>query len=139
MAERLSQPIAVRELHLLPSRRPVVLELEAPVPRRAGTWVCAYRVTGLGRPRAGRATGGDGLEALLQAVDAVRRELEPFEGRLTWTGEPGELGLPTAVPDFLGADFRRRVARLVRAETERETRRLRDCVAPVSGDRPPSD
>jgi hypothetical protein len=139
MAERRSQPIALRELHLLPSRRPVVLELEAPVARRAGTWVCAYRVTGLGRPRAGRATGGDGLEALLQAVDAVRRELEPFEGRLTWTGEPGELGLPTAVPDFLGADFRRRVARLVRAETERETRRLRDCVAPVSGDRPPSD
>ena len=139
MAQRLSQPIAVRTLHLLPSRRPVVLELEAPVARRAGAWVCTYRVTGLGRARAGRATGGDGLEALLLAVDAVRRELEPFEGRLTWTGEPGELGLPTAVPDFLGADFRRRVARMVRAETERETRRLQDCVAPASGDRPLTD
>src|SRR5215213_9563904 len=98
MAERRSQPIAVRELHLVPSRRAVVLELDAPVTRRVGTWVCAYRVIGLGRPRAGRATGGDALEALLLAVDAVRRELEPFEGRLTWTGEPGELGLPTAVP-----------------------------------------
>jgi hypothetical protein len=139
MADPLSQPIAVRELHLLPSRRPVVLELDAPVARRAGTGACAYRVTGLGRPRAGRATGADGLEALLLAVEAVRRELEPFEGRLTWTGEPGELGLPTAVPDFLGADFRRRVARMVRSETERETRRLQDCVAPASGDRPLAD
>ena len=80
-------------------------------------------------------TGADGVEALLLALAALRRELEPFGRRLTWTGEPGELGLPAAVPDFLGADFRRRVEDLVRAETERETRRLRGCVTADGGER----
>ena len=86
--------------------------------------------------RAGRVSGADGIEALLLAVEAVRRELEPFGPRLTWTGEPGELGLPTAVPDFLGAEFRRRVEGIVRSETERETRQLHRCAGPDAGERP---
>jgi hypothetical protein len=129
-------PIATRELHLVPSRRPVQVELDAPERRRGGVWVCTYRVRGLGRARAGRASGSDGIEALLLAVEAVRRELEPFGQRLTWTGEPGELGLPAPVPDFLGSAFRRRLEQLVRSETERETLRLRDCVTPPTGARP---
>jgi hypothetical protein len=136
MDEAVPQPIAVRQLHLVPSGRPVVLELDAPALRRADSWVCAYRIRGLGRVRAGRVGGADGLEALLLAVDAVRRELEPFGPRLRWTGEPGELGLPTAVPDFLGAEFRRRVALMVRAETERETGQLQGCVGPDGQGRP---
>jgi len=129
-------PIAARELHLVPSGRPVQLEVDAPERRRSGAWVCAYRVRGLGRIRGGRATGADGLEALMLAIAALRRELEPFGGRLTWTGEPGELGLPVPVPDFLGSAFRRRVEHMVRAETERETLRLGGVVTPPVGDRP---
>lgn len=129
-------PIASRELHLVPSGRPVQLEVDAPERRRRGAWVCAYRVRGLGRIRAGRATGTDSLEAVLLAIAALRRELEPFGGRLAWAGEAGELGLPVAVPDFLGSAFRRRVEHIVRAETERETLRLGDCVARPAGDRP---
>ena len=136
MGDPVPPPIAVRQLQLVPSKRPVLLELDAPAPRPGGTWVCAYRIRGLGRVRAGRANGADGIEALLLAVEAVRRELEPFGPRLTWTGEPGELGLPTAVPDFLGAEFRRRVERMVRAETERETSQLQSCVAPDDHGRP---
>ena len=128
--------IAARELHLVPSGRPVLVEVDAPERRRGETWTCTYRVRGLGRARAGRATGRDGIEALLLAVDAVRRELEPFGGRLSWTGEPGELGLPAPVPDFLGSAFRQRVEHMVRAETERETLRLRGCVTPPARDRP---
>src|ERR1700750_2808588 len=93
--------IAARELRLVPSGRPVELEVDAPEQRRGGAWVCAYRVRGLGRVRAGRATGADSLEAVLHAIAALRRELEPFGGRLTWAGEAGELGLPVPVPDFL--------------------------------------
>jgi hypothetical protein len=130
------RPIAVRELQLVPSGRPVVLEVDAPERRRGGSWVCTYRVRGLGRIRAGRVTGADGVEALLLAFAALRRELEPFGARLTWTGEAGELGLPALVPDFLGAAFRRRVEHMVRAETERETVRLRNCVAPPGAGRP---
>ena len=129
-------PLVVRELHLLPSGRAVVLELDPPECRRTESWVCAYRIRGLGRLRAGRVTGTDGVEALLLALAALRRELEPFGPRLTWNGEPGELGLPAAIPDFLGAEFRRRVENMVRAETERESRRLRGCVSPGDSDRP---
>jgi hypothetical protein len=129
MADSSGTPIAVRQLTLVPSGRPVVMELDAPVQRRTGEWACTYRIRGLGRPRAGRVQGEDGFQALQLAFAAVRRELEPFGPRLTWTGEPGELGLPAAVPDFLGGEFRRRVEALVRAETERETRRLQQCLA----------
>ena len=130
MAPHPGAPIAVRQFTLLPAGRPVVVELDAPVLRRVGEWACAYRIRGLGRARAGRVLGEDGFQALQLAFAAVRRELEPFGARLTWTGEPGELGLPEAVPDFLGGGFRRRVEALVRAETGKETRRLQQYVAP---------
>jgi hypothetical protein len=129
-------PVATRQLHLIPSGRPVVLELDAPEQRRPGPWTCVYRVRGLGRTRSARVGGADAIEALLLALEALRRELEPFGPRLRWTGEPGELGLPTAVPDFLGPEFRRRVERLVREETERETRQLQRCVEPGVDERP---
>ena len=114
-----------RRLSLLPGRQPVVLELAAPHERRGGEWVCVYRIRGLGRARLGRAAGDDGLQALQLALSAARRELEPFSGRLTWAGEPGELGLPECVPDYFGGEFRRRVEGLVRQESEAEARRLR--------------
>jgi hypothetical protein len=117
-------PIAARRLTLVPSGRPVLVELDAPRELRAGAWDCAYRIRGLGRTRARRVRGADGLQALQLALEAVRRELEPFGSRLTWTGEAGELGLPASVPDYLGGAFRRRMERLVQLETERETRRL---------------
>ncbi|HET6579295.1 MAG TPA: hypothetical protein VFG66_13290 [Gemmatimonadales bacterium] len=118
-------PIASRQLRVLPSGRRVLLEIDAPRRRRAGGWTCAYRIEGLGPVRTGNAPGEDGIEALQSALAAVRRELEPFGGRLTWRGEPGELGLPHLVPDYFGGEFRRRLERLVQAETEREARRLK--------------
>ena len=111
---------------MVPSGRPVQLEIDAPRPRRAGDWACAYRILGLGRVRHGNALGDDGFEALQSALAAVRRELEPFGGRLTWRGEPGELGLPCLVPDYFGGEFRTRLERLVQAETEREAARLKE-------------
>ena len=76
--------------------------------------------------RAGRALGEDSLQALQQAVAAVRQALEPFATQLTWTGETGELGLPEPIPDYFGGEFRRRLERLVRQETEREAARLKE-------------
>jgi hypothetical protein len=114
-----------RRLSLLPGRQPVILELAAPRERRSGEWICVYRIRGLGRARLGRAAGDDGLHALQLALSAARRELEPFSPRLTWAGEPGELGLPESVPDYFGGEFRRRVEALVRREGEAEARRLR--------------
>lgn len=114
-----------RRLSLLPGRQPVVLELAAPRERRGGEWVCVYRIRGLGRARMGRVAGDDGLHALQLALAAARCELEPFSARLTWAGEPGELGLPESVPDYFGGAFRRRVEALVRREGEAEASRLR--------------
>jgi hypothetical protein len=117
---------ASRELRVVSSGRRVLLEIAAPRRRRAGDWTCAYRIEGLGPDRTGTAPGDDGIEALQSALAAVRRELEPFGGRLTWKGEPGELGLPHLVPDYFGGEFRRRVERVVQAELEREARRLKE-------------
>jgi len=117
--------IASRRLTLVPGGRPVDVELDAPVRRRTGGWACAYRIRGIGRVRAGRALGEDSLQALQQAVAAVRQALEPFAAQLTWTGETGELGLPEPIPDYFGGEFRRRLERLVRQETEREAARLK--------------
>jgi hypothetical protein len=79
--------------------------------------------------------GEDGLHALQVALAEVRRELEPFAARLTWTGEPGELGLAESVPDYFGGAFRRRIEALVRRETEAEARRLRAEVGEAAGRR----
>jgi hypothetical protein len=128
--------IAARRLTLVASGRPVEVELDAPVSRRTGEWACAYRIRGIGRPRAGRAQGEDSLQALQRAVTAVRQALEPFAAQLTWTGEPGELGLPEPIPDYFGGDFRRRLERLVRLETEREAARLKD--AALAAGAPPA-
>jgi uncharacterized protein DUF6968 len=126
MGDGAAPAIASRQLTLVPSGRPVLVELDAPVRRRSGEWACAWHIRGIGRARAGRALGEDGLQALQLALTAVRRALEPFAGRLTWTGEPGELGLPEPIPDYFGGEFRRRLERLVQQETEREAQRLRE-------------
>jgi hypothetical protein len=118
--------IATRRLTLVPSGRPVLIELDAPIQRRSGEWMCVHRIRGIGRVRTGRAIGEDGVQALQLALAAVRQSLEPFAAQLTWTGEPGELGLPEAIPDYFGGEFRRRLERLVRQETEREAQRLKD-------------
>jgi hypothetical protein len=118
-------PIATRQLTLVQSGRPVIAELDAPARRRTGEWTCAYRIRGLGRVRRGSVVGEDGFQALQLGLAAVRRELDPFGPRLTWAGEPGELGLPASVPDYFGGEFRRRIEALVGVEIERETRRLR--------------
>jgi hypothetical protein len=119
-------PFASRQLRVVPSGRRVLLEIAAPRRRRARDWTCGYHIEGLGPDRTGTATGEDGIEALQSALAAVRRELEPFGGRLTWRGEPGELGLPHLVPDYFGGEFRRRLERVVQAEIEREARRLKE-------------
>jgi hypothetical protein len=100
------------------------VELDAPVRRRVGEWTSAFRIRGLGKERAGQGRGEDGIAALQAALAEVKRSLEPFGGRLTWRGEPGELGLPAAVPDYFGGEFRRRAERALQVETEREVRRL---------------
>lgn len=114
-----------RRLSLLPGGQPVMLEIQAPRERRGGEWACVYRIRGLGRLRTGRALGEDGVQALQLALAAARRDLEPFAARLTWAGEPGELGLPECVPDYFGGAFRRRLEALVHRESEAEAGRLR--------------
>jgi len=118
--------IATRQLTLVASGRPVLVEIDAPEQRTDGEWTCTYRISGIGRSRTGRAAGDDALHALLLGCAAARRALEPFAAGLTWNGEPGELGMPELIPDYFGGEFRRRVEQLVRTETEREARRLKD-------------
>src|SRR2546428_658286 len=95
-----------------------------PRPRAPGGTEAARRCRRCWRGLDGLAA--DGLEAIQLALVEVRRELEPFGPRLTWTGEPGELGLPLLIPDFFGGEVRRRLEALVQREIEREGRRLKE-------------
>ena len=116
--------IATRHLARTDTGGAVIVQLGRPRRRRTGEFECPYRVRGLGRVKLGRALGEDGVQALQLAFEAVRLELDPHAGTLTWYGAAGETGFPQYVPYSLGSRFRKRLEAVVSREIEREARRL---------------
>jgi hypothetical protein len=124
MDTKFTSPIATRHLARTDTGAAVTVELARPRRRRTGEFECPYRVRGLGRTKVGRALGGDSVQALQLAFEAVRLELEPHAAILTWYGACGETGFPQYVPYSFGGRFRKRLETLVNREIEREARRL---------------
>jgi hypothetical protein len=119
--------IAKRRLTRLNGKPPIVVEIGTPRQRRTGEWECPYRIRGL-KPKAGtlrRALGEDAVQALELVLQAIRLELEQHGEKLTWTGEPGDVGFPQFYPDIFGPVVRRRVIRGIDRELAREGRRLK--------------
>ena len=93
-----------------PSRTVVVtIYAPSPDPDPAMDWKCDFRVHGAVDEHRG-AHGLDGFQALIQAIQGVRKVLDDSGLSLTWAGgEPGDHGVPRIVPQFFGRAFARDV------------------------------
>ena len=67
----------------------------------------------------------DSMQALQNALQAIRLELTPHAKALSWTGgQDGWLGFPKVIPDLFGPTFSLRLEKLVDQETDRFARAL---------------
>jgi methyltransferase (TIGR00027 family) len=105
--------------------RQVVLTIGKPRPGH-GAWTCRIRIEGIPRGR-GFTVGEDPLQALQLALARARRMLDASGLPLLWLpdGEPGDVGIPLAVPTGHGFQFQRKLERYV----ERESKRFEEAVA----------
>ncbi|HEX8822865.1 MAG TPA: hypothetical protein VF794_23260 [Archangium sp.] len=93
--------------------------------RTTGDYFCPFSIESLGNQKVHEAWGIDSIQALQNALQAIRLELAPHENSLEWEGgQDGWLGFPKVVPDLFGPRFTRRLEDLVERETERFARGL---------------
>lgn len=79
-----------------------------------GEFVCPFQITGTGAADVQYAHGIDCLQALLMAIEGIRTSLEKSGLKFTWAGgEAGEHGIPRFVPAFFGAEFSRRIEKMI--------------------------
>lgn len=112
------------------SRRRRRLTVQVLRPRRTHReWVCAVRVQGLDR---GADTdsfrhvyGEDSLQALMLAFDCLYALLRPHEQNIDWGDLEGETGISRTMPLLFGAEFKRRIDRLIERENLRLARQMR--------------
>ncbi|HEY8370691.1 MAG TPA: hypothetical protein VIM86_15400, partial [Thermodesulfobacteriota bacterium] len=106
----------------------VVVELGRSRKANGAEWTCPYRIRGLGLRGIRYAKGLDAIQALLMALDGIRAAPESSGRPLVWAGgDPGEsvdTGFPRFVPTFFGAEFSRRMGRLIDREVEKRAREL---------------
>lgn len=93
--------------------------------RATGDYFCPYTLEGLGDRKVHEAWGVDSIQALQNALQAIRLELTPHASTLSWAGgEDGWLGFPKMIPDLFGPTFSLRLEKLVDRETDRFARAL---------------
>lgn len=93
--------------------------------RATGDYFCPYLLKGLGDQRVSEAWGVDSLQALQNALQAIRLALEPHVNHLRWEGgQDGWLGFPKAIPDLFGPKFTLQLEKWVERETDRFARAL---------------
>ncbi|MFY0562324.1 DUF6968 family protein [Archangium lansingense] len=93
--------------------------------RATGDYFCPYTLEGLGDRKVHEAWGMDSIQALQNALQAIRLELTPHANNLSWAGgQDGWLGFPKVIPDLFGPTFTLRLEKLVDRETERFARTL---------------
>lgn len=115
---RIANPIAVRRFFVVDQPgREVVLTIGKPRPWR-GDWACAVLVEGVPNERRRRVCGVDAIQALQIALEYARRTLDASGLSLTLfeNGEPGDLGLPFAVPTAYGVAFQHRCEQYLERE-----------------------
>lgn len=112
----ITAPVARRVLRVVGSpERTVVVSLGAPTldlePDFPGVWGCPISIEGIAGMGADRALGEDSLQALLLAVELVRRKLDESGLVLAWLDdEPGHLCIPRTMLAYgFGAQLARDV------------------------------
>jgi hypothetical protein len=85
-----------------------------------GDWACDYHVTGVGMRRPRQAFGVDAFQALILAIESIRRTLDRTDIEFQWvTQVPGDTGFPRYLDSGYGLKLRRRLERLVDKEIRR--------------------
>ncbi|MFY0527226.1 DUF6968 family protein [Archangium gephyra] len=93
--------------------------------RATGDYFCPYSLEGLGDRTVREAWGMDSMQALQNALQAIRLGLTPHAKALSWAGgQDGWLGFPKVIPDLFGPAFTLRLEKLVDRETDRFARTL---------------
>ena len=91
--------------------------------RATGDYFCPFSLEGLGDRTSREAWGIDSMQALQNALQAIRLALAPHASRLKWEGgQDGWLGFPKAIPDLFGPTFTQRLEGMVDREVERFAR-----------------
>jgi hypothetical protein len=120
------QVIAKWDLSQADSGNPVTIEIGVPRRRRVGEWACPYRITGLGSKRIRYCFGFDAIQALQIVNQAIWRDLEPYEEKLSWVGEPGDTGFFRYYPaTLLGVKHANQVEAAIDREIQKDYLRLK--------------
>jgi hypothetical protein len=82
-------------------------------------WVCSFQLHGLTDDRIHAARGGNGLQALVIASDAIRHSLDRLENIYSDI-LPYEIVFPRYLPFCCGLDFHRELCILVDVEIEKK-------------------
>jgi hypothetical protein len=127
MSRALGTVIAERTLTLVAHADALVrIRMGKPRKERAtGDYFCPFSIEGIGERKLREARGIDSMQALQNALQAIRLELAPHLGSLSWEGgQDGGLGFPKAVPDLFGPKFTQRLEGIVDREVDRFARSL---------------
>jgi hypothetical protein len=91
--------------------------------RATGDYFCPFSLEGLDERTSREAWGIDSMQALQNALQAIRLALAPHASSLKWEGgQDGWLGFPKAIPDLFGPTFTQRLEGMVDREVERFAR-----------------
>ncbi|WP_437752425.1 DUF6968 family protein [Sorangium sp. So ce1389] len=136
MSKRIGHPIATRRFGVEgePGRE-IILVIGQPIQPGStdGDWACPVLISGLENEVFRYAEGIDGVQAIQQAMQVARSELERCGLMITWLDqEPGEIGLPLPLESPFGLWFQRKLELLVEdeirkvAEVQEELFKVRD-------------
>lgn len=118
---RVANPIAVRRYDVVgePGRQ-VIVTIGKPRPEPdPSVWRCSFLVEGIPKARRIVARGVDALDALQNAVAAVRRTLKASGLTVALQGcEPGDIGIPRSVPSYRGRGLAEKIEGYIDREEE---------------------
>jgi hypothetical protein len=119
---RVANPIAVRCYAVTgqPGGQ-VIVTIGKPRPERdPSVWRCSFLVEGIPRARRRVARGVDALDALQNAIHATRRSLKESGLSLALEGcEPGDIGIPRAVPSYRGSGLAEKIESYIDREEKK--------------------
>ena len=93
--------------------------------RATGDYICPVAIEGIGDRKLCQAHGIDSIQALQNALQAIRLELTPHTSSLRWEGgQDGWLGFPKPLPDLFGPTFAQSLEEMVDREVDRFARSL---------------